>query len=190
MTGLIVLVVAVAAALAVGFVLRARAGRVRPEPAAAPGPAAQEPGSQEPGSQEPAATAAGGGSGAGAPPAGGDGAADGDGELALLRAAGLRSDGPTVVHFSAPWCGPCAAVRRVVADTAGRLAHEDPAAAPVHDLELDLDEYARLARLLRVMSLPTTFLYDAAGTRHGRIAGVPAAAELADALRPLRGPAA
>ena len=27
---------------------------------------------------------------------------------------GLSSTGPTVVHFSAPWCGPCDRVRRVV----------------------------------------------------------------------------
>ena len=27
---------------------------------------------------------------------------------------GLSTTGPTVVHFSATWCGPCAAVRRVV----------------------------------------------------------------------------
>ena len=27
---------------------------------------------------------------------------------------GLSRSGPTVVHFSAPWCGPCDRVRRVV----------------------------------------------------------------------------
>ena len=27
---------------------------------------------------------------------------------------GLSGTGPTVLHFSAPWCGPCAGVRRVV----------------------------------------------------------------------------
>jgi hypothetical protein len=27
---------------------------------------------------------------------------------------GLSATGPTILHFSAVWCGPCAAVRRVV----------------------------------------------------------------------------
>ncbi|GAA4809267.1 thioredoxin family protein [Tomitella cavernea] len=157
----VILVVVIVLAVAVGLALRARSGKVRPS---------------------------GGGQTEGPPPAtdapGGAGRPDDD--LALLRAAGLHGDGPAVVHFSASWCGPCAAVRRVVAGTVGRLAEEDPAGAPVQDLELDLDEHTALARRLHVMSLPTTFLYRRDGSRHGRISGVPDASALADALRSLR----
>jgi len=35
---------------------------------------------------------------------------------------GLSHDGPTVVHFSAPWCSPCTQVRRVVTKSATALA--------------------------------------------------------------------
>ena len=42
---------------------------------------------------------------------------------------GLSHTGPTVVHFSAVWCGPCAGVRRVVnqvcADLPGGRARRD-----------------------------------------------------------------
>ena len=40
----------------------------------------------------------------------------------LLARIGLNGDGPTVLHFSADWCGPCAAVRRVVSSTVAELA--------------------------------------------------------------------
>ncbi len=45
---------------------------------------------------------------------------------------GLSRTGPTVVHFSAPWCGPCDRVRRVVdqvCDDLGDVAH----------VEIDMD---------------------------------------------------
>jgi thiol-disulfide isomerase/thioredoxin len=47
---------------------------------------------------------------------------------------GLQGTGPTVVHFSAVWCGPCAAVRRVVNEvcTCGAPAFGAIAADDVH----------------------------------------------------------
>ncbi|QDQ96866.1 thioredoxin family protein [Tomitella fengzijianii] len=174
MTGTVILVLVVVLAVAVGLVLRARSGTVKPTAGAQtvarrPAPAGR-PDDQADRDVDTAEEESG----------------DQTGVQALLRAAGLRGDGPAVVHFSATWCGPCAAVRRVVAGTSARLAAEAPEGAPVQDLELDLDEHAVLARRLRVMSLPTTFIYDAEGVGHGRISGVPDASALAEALRPLR----
>jgi thiol-disulfide isomerase/thioredoxin len=91
---------------------------------------------------------------------------------------GLSGTGPTVVHFSAVWCGPCAGVRRVVNQVCADL----PAVAHV---EIDMDANPAAARRLSVLSLPTTFIFDADGRQRYRAAGVPTAADLRSALEPL-----
>jgi thiol-disulfide isomerase/thioredoxin len=91
---------------------------------------------------------------------------------------GLSRSGPTIVHFSAVWCGPCATVRRVVT----RVCAELPDVAHV---EVDLDANPAAARRLSVLSLPTTFIFDADGQQRYRTAGVPKAADLRAALQPL-----
>jgi thiol-disulfide isomerase/thioredoxin len=91
---------------------------------------------------------------------------------------GLSHSGPTVVHFSAPWCGPCAAVRRVVDE----VCEELPA---VSHVEIDIDANPEAARRLSVLSLPTTLIFDAGGRPRYRTTGVPKAADLRSALEPL-----
>jgi thiol-disulfide isomerase/thioredoxin len=91
---------------------------------------------------------------------------------------GLSHTGPTVVHFSAVWCGPCAGVRRVV----NQVCTELPGVAHV---EIDMDANPAAARRLSVLSLPTTFIFDADGRQRYRTAGVPTAADLRSALEPL-----
>ena len=91
---------------------------------------------------------------------------------------GLSHTGPTVVHFSAPWCGPCAAVRRVVDEVCEQL----PA---VSHVEIDIDANPAAARRLSVLSLPTTLIFDAEGRPRYRTTGVPKAADLRSALEPL-----
>jgi thiol-disulfide isomerase/thioredoxin len=91
---------------------------------------------------------------------------------------GLSGTGPTVVHFTAVWCGPCAAVRRVVSEVCTDL----PAVA---HLEIDMDANPAAARRLSVLSLPTTFIFDGDGRQRYRAAGVPRAADLRSALAPL-----
>lgn len=92
---------------------------------------------------------------------------------------GLSETGPTVVHFSADWCGPCAAVRRVVDQVCAELTD-------VAHVELDIDANPAAAKRLSVLSLPTTFIFDAEGQQRFRTAGVPKAADLHSALQPLR----
>jgi thiol-disulfide isomerase/thioredoxin len=91
---------------------------------------------------------------------------------------GLSRTGPTVVHFSAPWCGPCDRVRRVVdqvCDDLGDVAH----------VEIDLDANPAAARQFSVLSLPTTLIFDVEGRQRYRASGVPKAVDLRSALAPL-----
>src|ERR1700722_9003315 len=57
---------------------------------------------------------------------------------------GLSHTGPTVVHFSAVWCGPCAAVRRVVDQVCADLPD-------VAHLEIDMDANPEAGRRLSVL---------------------------------------
>ncbi len=91
---------------------------------------------------------------------------------------GLSEMGPTVVHFTAAWCGPCASVRRVVE----RVCSDLP---DVSHLEIDIDANPAAAKQLSVLSLPTTLIFDADGRQRYRSAGVPKAADLRQALQPL-----
>ncbi|WP_197378678.1 TlpA family protein disulfide reductase [Mycolicibacterium mengxianglii] len=95
---------------------------------------------------------------------------------------GLSRTGPTVAHFSAVWCGPCAGVRRVVDQVCDELAREG---ATVAHVEIDMDANPGAARRLSVLSLPTTFIFDAQGRQRYRSAGVPKAADLRSALSAL-----
>ena len=91
---------------------------------------------------------------------------------------GLSESGPTILHFSADWCGPCGAVRRVV----DQVCDELPGVAHV---EIDMDANPQAARRLSVMSLPTTVIFDADGRPRYRTTGVPKAADLRSAVEPL-----
>jgi thioredoxin-like negative regulator of GroEL len=93
----------------------------------------------------------------------------------------LSRNGPTVVHFSAPWCSPCTQVRRVVNQVCADLRD----LGDVAHLEIDMDANPAAARRLSVLSLPTTFVFDAEGRQRYRAAGVPKADDLRSALTPL-----
>jgi thiol-disulfide isomerase/thioredoxin len=106
------------------------------------------------------------------------GAQSGTPDTADTADLGLSRTGPTVVHFSAPWCGPCDRVRRVVdqvCDDLGDVAH----------VEIDLDTNPVAARRFSVLSLPTTLIFDVDGRQRYRASGVPKAADLRSALQPL-----
>ena len=57
--------------------------------------------------------------------------------------------------------------------------------AEVAHVEIDMDANPDAARRLSVLSLPTTFIFDADGRQRYRTAGVPKADDLRSALAPL-----
>ena len=106
------------------------------------------------------------------------GALGGAPDIPYTEDLGLSRTGPTVVHFSAPWCGPCDRVRRVVDQVCGDLGD-------VAHVEIDLDANPVAARRFSVLSLPTTLIFDIDGRQRYRASGVPKAADLRSALQPL-----
>jgi thiol-disulfide isomerase/thioredoxin len=102
------------------------------------------------------------------------------GQRAAAEAAdlGLSRTGPTIVHFSAQWCGPCDRVRRVVDQVCGDLGD-------VGHVEVDMEANPTAARNFSVLSLPTTLIFDVDGRLRYRASGVPKAADLRSALQPL-----
>lgn len=93
---------------------------------------------------------------------------------------GLSTTGPTIVHFTAVWCGPCAAVGRVVDQVCAEVGQTS-------HVEIDIDANPAAAQRLSVLSLPTTFIFDSSGRQRYRSAGVPKASDLKAALEPLLG---
>jgi hypothetical protein len=69
-------------------------------------------------------------------------------------------------------------VRRVVDEVCKELPQ-------VAHVEIDMDANSDAARRLSVLSLPTTFIFDADGRQRYRAAGVPTATDLRSALDPL-----
>lgn len=136
----------------VGLLLRARDGRIRVVPGAAPTGDATD----------------------------GSRAALPQDVVTTLQELGLRPGHPAVLHFSATWCGPCVAVRRVVGSVT--------ASSGVADVEVDTEQHPRLRDHFEVLSLPTTVLLDAAGTARARVFGVPGATALREAVAALERP--
>ncbi|MEX0270389.1 thioredoxin family protein [Leptolyngbyaceae cyanobacterium UHCC 1019] len=77
----------------------------------------------------------------------------------------LASSSPVLVHFGAPWCGPC----RVIEPLLSRLLSECGSSLKL--VGINADENLKLASQYRITTLPTILLFEG-GKLHHRMEGI------------------
>lgn len=101
----------------------------------------------------------------------------GAGAAGATEALSLESEQPTILQFSATWCGPCKEMK----------PHIDLLQSKNYPIRvLDVDEQPDLARNYRVGSVPTFVIVDPDGKELGRTEGLQNPSQLATAFRQVK----
>ena len=83
----------------------------------------------------------------------------------------IESEVPTLVDFSAEWCGPCKAMAPILKEVAGNV--KDKAKI----VKIDVDRNRELSTKLKIMGVPTFILYKG-GKQIWRESGMQSAKKL------------
>jgi thioredoxin 1 len=87
---------------------------------------------------------------------------------ANFQAEVLEAEGPVLVDFWAPWCGPC----RIVAPHLEALNNERD---DLRVVKLNVDDNPQTAATYNVMSIPTLLLFKNGSVAHQIIGAMPKA---------------